>query len=243
MRKYQLYLFVLLGLSALLLFFVIRPLIREKREERTYNVRAEVMVAEQIEARGVKNEKVLQAMGKVPRHKFVPENLIPHAYEDNPLPIGFGQTISQPYIVALMTELLEPEGRDKVLEVGTGSGYQAAVLSEIVDEVYTIEIFEELGTSVKERLEDLGYDNVKVKIADGYYGWPEHAPFDNIIVTCAASHIPPPLIQQLKEGGKMCIPVGSVFWTQNLMLVEKKDGKIISRNILPVRFVPLLGEH
>jgi len=242
MRKYLFYLFVIIGLSVLLIFFVVYPL-REKSEESIYRGKAEVMVAEQIKARGVKDEKVLQAMGKVPRHRFVPENLIPHAYEDNPLPIGFGQTISQPYIVALMTELLNPEGSDRVLEVGTGSAYQAAVLSEIVDEVYTIEIFEELGTSAKERLEDLGYDNVKVKIADGYYGWPEYAPFDAIIVTCAASHIPPPLIQQLKEGGKMCIPVGSVFWAQNLMLVEKKDGKIISRNILPVRFVPMLGEH
>ena len=226
----------------LLIFFVVYPL-RGKREEDIYRGKAEAMVAEQIKARGVKDEKVLQAMGKILRHRFVPENLIPHAYEDSPLPIGFGQTISQPYIVALMTELLNPEGSDRVLEVGTGSAYQAAVLSEIVDEVYTIEIFEELGTSAKERLKDLGYDNVKVKIADGYYGWPEHGPFDAIIVTCAASHIPPPLIQQLKEGGKMCIPVGSVFWAQNLMLVEKKNGKIISRNILPVRFVPMLGEH
>lgn len=242
MRKYPFYLFVIIGLSVLIIFFVILPL-REKSEESIYRGKAEAMVAEQIQGRGVKDEKVLQAMGKVPRHRFVPENLIPHAYEDNPLPIGFGQTISQPYIVALMTELLNPEGSDRVLEVGTGSAYQAAVLSEIVDEVYTIEIFEELGTSAKERLEDLGYDNVKVKIADGYYGWPEYAPFDAIIVTCAASHIPPPLIQQLKEGGKMCIPVGSVFWAQNLMLVEKKNGKIISRNILPVRFVPMLGEH
>jgi len=242
MRKYPFYLFVIIGLSVLIIFFVILPL-REKSEESIYRGKAEVMVAEQIKARGVKDEKVLQAMGKVPRHRFVPENLIPHAYEDSPLPIGFGQTISQPYIVALMTELLNPEGSDRVLEVGTGSAYQAAVLSEIVDEVYTIEIFEELGTSAKERLEDLGYDNVKVKIADGYYGWPEYAPFDAIIVTCAASHIPPPLIQQLSEGGKMCIPVGSVFWAQNLMLVEKKNGKIISRNILPVRFVPMLGEH
>jgi len=242
MRKYLFYLFVIIGLSVLIIFFVIL-LLREKSEESIYRGKAEAMVVEQIQGRGVKDEKVLQAMGKVPRHRFVPENMIPHAYEDNPLPIGFGQTISQPYIVALMTELLNPEGSDRVLEVGTGSAYQAAVLSEIVNEVYTIEIFEELGTSAKERLEDLGYDNVKVKIADGYYGWPEYAPFDAIIVTCAASHIPPPLIQQLKEGGKMCIPVGSVFWAQNLMLVEKKNGKIISRNILPVRFVPMLGEH
>ncbi len=232
-----------MGLSALLILFVIRPLIRGRSEQRIYKVRAEAMVAEQIEARGIKNEKVLEAMRSVPRHKFVPQDLIPHAYQDSPLPIGLGQTISQPYIVALMTELLDPESSDIALEVGTGSAYQAAVLSEIVDEVYTIEIFEELGTSARERLKDLGYDNAKVKIADGYYGWPEHAPFDVIIVTCAAAHVPPPLVEQLKEDGKMCIPVGSVFWAQNLMLVEKKNGKIISKNILPVRFVPMLGEH
>jgi len=231
-----------MGLSAFLILFLTGSL-RAKGEEDIYRLRREAMVAEQIEARGVKNEKVLEAMRSVPRHKFVPEDLIPHAYEDHALPIGLGQSISQPYIVALMTELLDPESSDVALEVGTGSAYQAAVLSEIVDQVYTIEIFEELGTSARERLKDLGYDNVEVKIADGYYGWPEHAPFDVIIVTCAAAHVPPPLIEQLKEGGKMCIPVGSAFWTQNLMLVEKKDGKIISKNILPVRFVPMLGEH
>jgi protein-L-isoaspartate(D-aspartate) O-methyltransferase len=242
MRKHRLQLFVLMGLSALLILFLTGSL-RAKGEEDIYSLRREAMVAEQIEARGVKNEKVLQAMRSVPRHKFVPEDLISHAYQDSPLPIGFGQTISQPYIVALMTELLDPESSDVALEVGTGSAYQAAVLSEIVDQVYTIEIFEELGTSARERLKGLGCDNVEVKIADGYHGWPEHGPFDVIIVTCAAAHVPPPLIEQLKEGGKMCIPVGSVFWAQNLMLVEKKDGKIISKNILPVRFVPMLGEH
>jgi len=182
-------------------------------------------------------------MGTVPRHKFVSEDLINSAYEDRPLPIGLGQTISQPYIVALMTQLLGLGEKDKVLEVGTGSGYQAAILSGIVKEVYTIEIFEELGTMAGKRLRDLGYHNVKVKVADGYYGWPEEAPFDAIIVTCAATHIPPPLIGQLKDGGTMCIPVGSVFWTQNLMLVKKKDGKITARSVLPVRFVPLLGKH
>jgi len=243
MRKYGWYLLILMGLSMILILFVVRPLLRGRREQAIFRTNAEAMVAEQIEARGVKNEKVLEAMRSVPRHKFVPEDLIPHAYQDSPLPIGFGQTISQPYIVALMTELLDPESSDVALEVGTGSAYQAAVLSEIVDQVYTIEIFEELGSSARERLKDLGCDNVEVKIADGYYGWPEHGPFDVIIVTCAAAHVPPPLMEQLKEGGKMCIPVGSVFWAQNLMLVEKKDGKIISRNILPVRFVPMLGEH
>ncbi len=231
-----------MGLSALPILFLTCAL-RAKGEEDIYNLRREAMVAEQVEARGIKNEKVLDAIGSVPRHKFVPQDLAPHAYQDSPLPIGLGQTISQPYIVALMTELLDPESSDIALEVGTGSAYQAAVLSEIVDQVYTIEIFEELGTSARTRLKDLGYRNVEVKIADGYYGWSEHAPFDVIIVTCAAAHVPPPLIEQLKEGGKMCIPVGSVFWTQNLMLVEKKDGKIISKNILPVRFVPMLGER
>jgi len=145
--------------------------------------------------------------------------------------------------VALMTQLLGLGEKDKVLEVGTGSGYQAAILSGIVEEVYTIEIFEELGTMAGKRLRDLGYHNVKVKVADGYYGWPEEASFDAIIVTCAATHIPPPLIKQLKDGGTMCIPVGSVFWTQNLMLVKKKDGEITARSVLPVRFVPLLGKH
>ena len=215
----------------------------EKGKEDVYRLRREKMVADQIVARGVKDEKVLWTMRTVPRHKFVLEDLINSAYEDRPLPIGFGQTISQPYIVALMTELLGVGEKDKVLEVGTGSGYQAAVLSGIVKEVYTIEIFEELGTSAGKRLKDLGYHNVKVKVADGYYGWPEGAPFDAIIVTCAATHIPPPLIKQLKEGGTMCIPVGSVFWTQNLMLVKKADGKITAKSVLPVRFVPLLGKH
>ena len=215
----------------------------EKSKEDVYRLRREKMVADQIAARGVKDEKVLLAMGSVPRHKFVSEDLINSAYEDRPLPIGCGQTISQPYIVALMTQLLNLAEKDKVLEVGTGSGYQAAILSGIVKEVYTIEIFEELGTSAGKRLKDLGYQNVKVKVADGYYGWPEEAPFDAIIVTCAATHIPPPLIEQLKDGGTMCIPVGSVFWTQNLMLVKKKDGKIIAKSVLPVRFVPLLGKH
>lgn len=202
----------------------------------------EKMVKEQIEARGVKDKKVLQAMRKVPRHKFVPQDYIPHAYEDRPLPIGLGQTISQPYIVAFMTELLKLEKNNKVLEVGTGSGYQAAVLAEIVDKVYTVEILEKLGREARKRLEKLGYENIQVNIADGYYGWKEYAPYDAIIVTCAAEHVPPPLIQQLKEDGRMCIPVGG-FLTQNLLLIKKEKGKVVSRNVLPVRFVPMLGEH
>jgi len=240
MRKYLIY-----AIMVSLVIFLSRVTIcsAEKNKEDVYRLQRKKMVADQIVARGVEDEKVLWAMRTVPRHKFVSEDLINSAYEDRPLPIGFGQTISQPYIVALMTQLLGVGEKDKVLEVGTGSGYQAAILSGIVKEVYTIEIFEELGTSAGKRLKDLGYHNVKVKVADGYYGWPEEAPFDAIIVTCAATHIPPPLIEQVKDGGIMCIPVGSVFWTQNLMLVEKKDGKITARSVLPVRFVPLLGKH
>jgi protein-L-isoaspartate(D-aspartate) O-methyltransferase len=240
MRKYLIYAIMaglVISLSRVTIFSA------EKSKEDVYRLRREKMVADQIVARGVKGEKALWAMRAVPRHKFVSEDLINSAYEDRPLPIGLGQTISQPYIVALMTELLGVGEKDKVLEVGTGSGYQAAVLSGIVKEVYTIEIFEELGTSAGKRLENLGYDNVKVKVADGYYGWPEEAPFDAIIVTCAATHIPPPLIAQLKDGGTMCIPVGSVFWTQNLMLVKKAEGKITAKSVLPVRFVPMLGKH
>ena len=203
----------------------------------------ENMVTRQIASRGVDDPRVLDAMRTTPRHLFVPENLIGQAYNDNPLRIGEGQTISQPYIVGLMSELLEPKREDRVLEVGTGSGYQAAVLSPIVKKVYTIEIFEELGISAKKRLNDLGYKNVEVKIADGYYGWEENAPFDCIIVTCAAGYVPPPLLEQLKEGGRMCIPVGAPFLVQSLMLIEKKNGKIISHSILPVRFVPMLGKH
>jgi len=188
--------------------------------------------------------KVMDAMRKVPRHEFVPSQLRDKAYENRPLPIGHGQTISQPYIVALMTDLLKPRRQDKVLEVGTGSGYQAAILAELVAEVYTIEIIEPLGNEAKERLKRLKYNNAHVRIGDGYYGWKEHGPFDGIVVTAAASHIPPPLIQQLKPGGRMVIPVGSRFMTQQLVLVKKDaEGKLTTRQILPVRFVPLTGEH
>ena len=188
--------------------------------------------------------KVMGAMSKVPRHEFVPRQERHEAYENRPLPIGHGQTISQPYIVALMTDLLKPMRQHKVLEVGTGSGYQAAILAELVAEVFTIEIIEPLGNEAKERLQQLNYKNVHVRIGDGYYGWEEHGPFDGIVVTAAASHIPPPLIHQLKPGGRMVIPVGSRFMVQQLVVVEKDaKGKLTTRQILPVRFVPLTGKH
>jgi len=199
------------------------------------------MVEEQIVARGVKDERVLAAMRKVPRHLFVPENLIPEAYDDTPLPIGHGQTISQPYIVALMTELLQLSGDEKVLEVGTGSGYQAAILGELAKEVYTIEIVEPLAKQAAERLRELGYTNVHVRHGDGYDGWPEQAPFDGIIVTAAPERIPKPLLDQLKPGGRLVIPVGA--WSQDLLVVSKSpDGKITRRVVIPVRFVPMTGK-
>lgn len=207
------------------------------------------MVTTQIERppgwrQPVKNKRVLDAMRKVPRHKFVRPRERRYAHDDRALPIGHAQTISQPYIVAFMTELLDPKPKHKALEVGTGSGYQAAVLAELVSKVYTIEIIEELGKPAKERLDKLGYENVEVKVADGYHGWEEHAPFDSIIVTCAASHVPPPLIKQLKTGGKMCIPVGPVFGAQHLLIITKQeDGTVKSRDVLPVRFVPLVGHN
>jgi len=188
--------------------------------------------------------QVMKAIAKVPRHEFVPDKVKHASYENRPLPIGYGQTISQPYIVALMTDLIKPTRKRKVLEIGTGSAYQAAILSELVEKVYSIEIIEPLGQQAKQRLERLGYNNVEVKIGDGYYGWNDHAPFDAIIVTAAASHIPPPLIKQLKEGGRMVIPVGSRFMAQELLLVTKeKGGKITTQQILPVIFVPLTGSH
>ncbi len=187
---------------------------------------------------------VVAAMEKVERHRFVPAWLVSFAYLNHPLPIGHGQTISQPVVVALMTELLKVKAGDKVLEIGTGSGYQAAVLAEIVKAVYSIEVIEPLEKQAAERLQSLGYSNVTVRMGDGYYGWPEAAPFDAIIVTAAASQIPPPLLKQLKPGGRMVIPLGMQFMTQYLMLVEKQtDGSIMTRQIVPVAFVPLTGGH
>jgi len=194
--------------------------------------------------RATLDPRVMNAIASVPRHEFVPAPLRERAYENRPLPIGHSQTISQPYIVAIMTELLELDPQDRVLEIGTGSGYQAAILATLIDQVYSIEIIEPLGEEARQRLARLGYDKVQVRIGDGYYGWEEHAPFDAIVVTAAASHVPPPLISQLKPGGRMVIPVGSHFMTQQLLLVDKSaDGEVRTRQILPVAFVPLTGGH
>jgi len=198
----------------------------------------EDLVVETIEKRGITNKAVLKSMKTVKRHLFVPENNVPSAYEDRPLPIGYGQTISQPFIVAYMTEVINPKPEYKVLEIGTGSGYQAAVLAEIVKEVYTIEIIPDLGNAASARLKKLGYDNVNVKVTDGYFGWPQHGPFDAIVVTAAAEFVPPPLLEQLKEGGKIVIPIGSPFMNQMLMLIEKKGKKVTTKNLMPVVFVP-----
>ena len=203
-----------------------------------YQTRREAMVRTQIAERGIREKATLHAMRAVPRHLFVQPHLAGSAYEDQPLPIGYGQTISQPYIVAFMTELIRPKATQKVLEIGSGSGYQAAVLAEIVKQVYTIEIVPELGNASRDRLQKQGYRNIQVRVADGYDGWPEQAPFDAIIVTAAADYIPPPLIRQLKDGGRMVIPVGAPFLVQTLMLVEKEKGSVKTTSLMPVRFVP-----
>ena len=188
--------------------------------------------------------RVLDAMARVPRHEFVPTGLAGKAYQNRPLPIGHGQTISQPYIVAIMTDLLDIEPGQRVLEVGTGSGYQAAVLAEFGARVWSIEIIEALGKQAQSRLTRLGYDRVEVRLGDGYYGWPEQAPFDAILVTAAASHVPPPLLQQLKPGARMIIPVGSRFSMQQLVLITRgENDDFVTRQLLPVRFVPLTGDH
>ena len=198
----------------------------------------ERMVKEQIVMRGVIDERVLGALRKVPREEFVPQNVRSESYMDGPLPIGYAQTISQPYVVAFMTDKLQPQPQDRVLEVGTGSGYQAALLGELVAEVYSIEIVEPLAKMAEATLQRLGYKNVHVKFGDGYKGWPEHAPFDAIIVTCAPDHVPQPLVDQLKEGGRMIIPVGPTF-AQELYLLEKKNGQVRQSAVLEVRFVPM----
>lgn len=209
-------------------------------EEDEYAFARKRMVSRQIVSRGVSDKLVLAAMRKVARHKFVPKEMVQYAYEDRPLPIGEEQTISQPYIVALMTELLELEGGERVLEIGTGSGYQAAILAEIAGEVYTIEIIESLAMTAEKRLEEVGYENITVKFGDGYQGWEEHAPFDGVIVTAAPDHIPQPLVDQLKVGGRMVIPVGDLF--QELKLLTKTEDGVKEKNVIPVRFVPMTGE-
>jgi len=211
-------------------------------QEVIFTQRRQSMVLNQLQSRDITDSKVLQAMLTVPRHQFVDEHIRESAYNDYPLAIGEGQTISQPYIVALMTQLLELRGNEKVLEIGTGSGYQAAVLAEIVEEVYTIEIYESLFKKSEKLLTDLGYQNIKFKVGDGYRGWEEHAPYDAIIVTCAPDHVPPSLLQQIKDdGGRIVIPVGGIWMVQTLMKIEKTGGQIKSKGIIGVRFVPMIG--
>ncbi|NLB92822.1 MAG: protein-L-isoaspartate(D-aspartate) O-methyltransferase [Bacteroidales bacterium] len=197
------------------------------------------MVKNQIEARGISDKKVLEAFRKVERHRFVLPEFITYAYSDSPLPIDEGQTISQPYIVAYMTEILNLKRTDKVLEIGTGSGYQAAILAELCDSVFTIEIFEKLAKKAGKVFDDLGYENIRAKTGDGYLGWPEFAPFDAIIVTCSPTKVPEPLKEQLAEGGRMIIPVGK-SQVQNLVLLKKRKGKLREESVLPVRFVPMI---
>jgi len=190
------------------------------------------------------DERVMRALATVPRHEFVQSDDRRFAYENRPLPIGHGQTISQPYIVAIMTDLIDPGAGCRALEIGTGSGYQAAILGHVCEQVYTVEIIEALGIEARERLTRLGYRNVEVRLGDGYYGWEQHAPFDAIVVTAVASHIPPPLLKQLKPGGRMILPIGTRFTAQELVLVTKgNDGRVTTRQILHVRFVPLTGDH
>jgi len=229
---------------AIFLFFTgCKPEQRGKEMESKGDIYAserERMVETQIESRGVDDSLVLKAMREVPRHPFVPEGYRDLSYSDGPLPIGEGQTISQPYIVALMTELLGLKGGEKVLEIGTGSGYQAAVIAEIASEVYTIEIICPLAERAESTLNELGYENITVQCGDGYQGWKEHAPFDGIIVTAAPDHIPQPLVDQLKEGSRLVIPVGDIF--QELVVCVKTEKGLKKTNVIPVRFVPMTGE-
>lgn len=213
---------------------------RPESPEEQFAWKRERMVERDITARGVRDARVLEVMRQTPRHRFVPDASVQEAYDDTPIPIGHGQTISQPYIVALMTELARPKPTDRVLEVGTGSGYQAAVIAPLVRHVYTIEIVEELAREATQRLAALGYENVTVRAGDGYAGWPEHAPFDVILVTAAPEKVPPPLLEQLAPGGRLVIPVGAIWDVQELKLIEKgADGRLRTSDVAPVRFVPL----
>jgi protein-L-isoaspartate(D-aspartate) O-methyltransferase len=214
---------------------------KSETDGQDFAERRQRMVENQIAARGIDDERVLEAMREVPRHEFMPPETRDWAYADRPVPIGEGQTISQPFVVAFMTEAIDPQPDDKVLEIGTGSGYQAAVLSRLVDEVYTIEIFPSLGEQAREDLLEQGYDNVNVRVGDGFRGWPEEAPFDKIIVTASPEEVPEPLKKQLAEGGRMIIPVGKGL-SQNLRLLIKEDGRLKEQDVMPVRFVPLINE-
>jgi len=214
-------------------------LLTTRQEDARYAGERSRMVETQIAARGITDQATLRVMGKVPRHLFVPPSYASEAYSDRPLPIGYSQTISQPFIVAYMTQLARPEKGKKALEIGTGSGYQAAVLAEIIDTVYTIEIVPELAREATARLKMLGYNNIKTRYGDGYRGWPEKAPFDIIIVTAAADHVPEPLKEQLAEGGRLVMPVGNPATVQQLIVLTKRKGKITEQRLEPVRFVPL----
>jgi protein-L-isoaspartate(D-aspartate) O-methyltransferase len=240
-----------LGKFVLVLLLASGPALADTKEDyRQQRARMVELIEQQVQTtatlldRDALDSRVLERLATVPRHEFVPHDQRRFAYENRPLPIGYGQTISQPYIVAIMTELLNPQPDDRVLEIGTGSGYQAAVLAGLVQRVYSIEIIGALAGRARETLDRLGYDRVEIRNGDGYYGWQEQAPFDAIMVTAAADHVPPPLIRQLKRGGRMLIPVGSRFMTQQLVLVEKADDdSVTTRLLLPVIFVPLTGEH
>ncbi len=210
-------------------------------EDPSLTAAREYMVENHLEARGINDAGVLEVMGSLPRQEFVPSDLRSAAYEDHPLPIGEGQTISQPYVVALMTQALQLQGNEKVLEIGTGSGYQAAVLAELVDEVYTIEIIPSLAESAEARLKGLGYENVEVKNADGYFGWEENVPFDAIMITAAANHVPPLLLDQLADGGRLIIPLGSTKYYQTLTLLHKEGDEVKAEYLIDVRFVPMTG--
>jgi protein-L-isoaspartate(D-aspartate) O-methyltransferase len=233
MNKKYLFTFLIVWIIFVLVF---------SADAEQYDQERQLMVEKQIKQRGVVDPQLLDAMLKVPRHLFVPENLVSLAYNDTPLPIGYGQTISQPYIVALMSDSLKVEEGFKVLEIGTGSGYQAAVLAEIGCQVFTVEVIKILADTAQERLKSLGYPEINVRWGDGYFGWKEEAPFDSIIVTCAIDHVPPPLIEQLKEGGKMVIPVGPPYSLQTLWLFTKEKDQLTSENLGGVIFVPLLRE-
>jgi len=226
----------------LLLLAVILLPASPSHPEDIYEKKRKFMVEHDLRGRGIREQRVLEVMGKVPRHLFVAGSLRDRAYEDYPLPIGEGQTISQPYVVALMTEALKLKPTDRVLEIGTGSGYQAAVLAGMVKEVYTIEIRKGLAGEAEKRLKELGYRNVKVRYGDGYFGWEQQAPFDAIMITASANHIPPPLIKQLKEGGRLIIPLGSTVYFQTLTLAAKKKGELELEQLTSVAFVPMTGE-
>jgi len=248
MKKIKHIVFWLIIIGIILLLFsshvIAEDVLMRQRQELVNIIKDDVAMTSDFLNQGSLDKRVLDAIGKVPRHEFVPDDQRPYAYENRPLSIGYGQTISQPYIVAIMTDLLKPKKTDRVLEVGTGSGYQAAILAELVDSVYSIEIVKELGEQAAENLKKTGYNTVFTRTGDGYYGWETEAPFDGIVVTAVASHIPPPLLKQLKPGGRMIIPVGGQFMMQYLVLVTKDvDNNVTTRQILPVRFVPLTGKH